>query len=59
MIEDGKHTEFGLQGIRDVMTEKASDGLEELIDELFSRSHDFTEGVGRHDDTSVLIMHHD
>lgn len=57
--EDGKHTEFGLQGIRDVMTEKASAGLEELIEELFSRSHDFTEGVGRHDDTSVLIVHHD
>ncbi len=57
--EDGKHQEFGLTGITGVLSESTGRPLEELVSALFHASHEFTAGVGRHDDTSVLIVQRD
>lgn len=55
--ENKKHVEFGIKGIFNILKETANDSLEPTIDSLFNASHEFTQGVGRHDDTSTLIVH--
>ncbi|MBL4885051.1 MAG: SpoIIE family protein phosphatase [Planctomycetaceae bacterium] len=55
--EGQKHVEFGTKGIIDILKETANDSPASTVDSLFSASHAFTKGVGRHDDTSMLIVH--
>ena len=53
----GVHHEFGLTGIRDVLKQTATATPEETVAALFHESHTFTADLGRHDDTSVLLVH--
>ena len=55
--EDGTHIEFGIDGIFEILEKTADNSLEQTIQALFNASHKFTRGVGRHDDTSMLIVH--
>ena len=51
-----EHREFGLKGVIDTLKRCQSRTLEETLDALFEDSFNFTEGSGRHDDTSVLLL---
>ena len=48
--------EFGIPGIMQSLKASRSDNLELALDNLFRDSNAFTEGSGRHDDTSVVLL---
>jgi sigma-B regulation protein RsbU (phosphoserine phosphatase) len=50
------HREFGLEGIKIALQESRDMPINEALAFLFSESHAFTKGLGRHDDTSVVLM---
>lgn len=52
----GEHAEFGMDGLRGSMRDSRGKTVEECLDKLFLDSYAFTEGSGRHDDTSVMIL---
>ena len=53
------HCEFGLQGVFSTMYQSAELGPKETLESLFDASHAFTEGSGRHDDTSIVVLSRD
>lgn len=52
--DDENH--FGMEGIIRTMRESAELPLDEALARLFDASHEFTQGSGRKDDTSVLLL---
>ncbi len=54
--EGDDENQFGLDGIVRTLAETAELPLEEALARLFDLSNKFTEGSGRQDDTSVLIV---
>ena len=52
------HSEFGIKGIIKALQDSHDMPLAEALAYLFSESHAFTKGLGRHDDTSVVLMEH-
>ncbi|WP_166821719.1 PP2C family protein-serine/threonine phosphatase [Thalassoroseus pseudoceratinae] len=50
------HGQFGQAGIMRTVKECRDKPLDETLDVLFNASNAFTEGAGRHDDTSVLLI---
>lgn len=50
------HVEFGMDGLKNTMWAKADRPVAECLESLFADSYAFTQGAGRHDDTSVLIL---
>ena len=52
----GEHNQFGVDGIKTTLRECIETPIEETLAELFDRSSEFTQGAGRHDDTSVLLL---
>lgn len=55
----GTHNEFGMHGLEQTMRRNADQPLQACLEALFRDSFAFTEGAGRHDDTSVLILESD
>jgi len=53
------HREFGEKGLRRTLSETCGDDLRQTMQALFDASHAFTDGHGRHDDTSVLLLQRD
>ncbi|QDU38829.1 Phosphoserine phosphatase RsbU [Maioricimonas rarisocia] len=53
------HREFGEKGLRRTLKESAQADLRQTMRALFDASHAFTDGQGRHDDTSVLLLERD
>lgn len=51
-----KHQQFGLQGISDTLKATGHLPLEETMLELFAASNRCTQGAGRMDDTSVVLI---
>ncbi|MBI1901026.1 MAG: fused response regulator/phosphatase [Planctomycetia bacterium] len=51
-----RHEQFGEAGIIRTLKECRDAPLAATIDRLFADSHSFTAGVGRHDDTSVVLI---
>ncbi len=47
---------FGMEGIVRAMQESQKMNVDDALDHLFHSSNQFTEGEGRHDDTSVLLL---
>jgi hypothetical protein len=47
---------FGVDGICRTLRACRDRSLEDTMEALFHESRDFTEGEGRHDDTSVVLM---
>ncbi|MGL4551705.1 MAG: SpoIIE family protein phosphatase [Gemmataceae bacterium] len=47
---------WGLDGIKNGLMHTRSGTLEDVLEHLFGASQAFTGGVGRHDDTSVLLL---
>lgn len=56
MAAGSEHQQFGISGMQRVLNDCRNVTLQQTLDALFRESHDFTEGQGRHDDTSVLIL---
>lgn len=52
----GSHAEFGIEGITRTLHEMAAEPIAATLIKLFDDSHAFTQGQGRHDDTSVLLL---
>lgn len=50
------HEEFGMKGLEKTMRDTAEKPVQECLERLFSDSFAFTQGSGRHDDTSCLIL---
>lgn len=48
--------EFGIPGIMQSLQASRSDNLEVALENLFHDSNAFTDGSGRHDDTSVVLL---
>lgn len=53
---DSRHIEFGVDGLTRTLTEGVSDQIDDCLQRLFDASESFTDGNGRHDDTSVLLI---
>ena len=51
-----QHVEFGMDGLINSMRAARNRPVDECLQSLFTDSFNFTEGAGRHDDTSVLIV---
>lgn len=52
-------TLFGVEGICETLRKCCHCTIEETMDALFNDSRDFTQGDGRHDDTSVVLVERD
>ena len=50
------HHQFGFEGIMNTMRCNTEKSIDELLQALFDDSNAFTEGSGRHDDTSVVLL---
>jgi phosphoserine phosphatase RsbU/P len=50
------HRLFGIEGISDTLKECRKENVNETLDCLFQTSRKFTQGAGRHDDTSVVLV---
>jgi len=51
-----QHVQFGFDGIINTLRKSAELPLEETMQALFDDSNAFTQGSGRHDDTSVVLL---
>ena len=51
-----KTSEFGIEGIIRTLYAKQQSSLDASIQSLFDNSEAYTEGSGRHDDTSVVLL---
>jgi hypothetical protein len=52
------HVEFGVNGIKETMIQNGKIDVSAALDALFIASNEFTQGSGRHDDTSALMLEH-
>ncbi|SFI09223.1 PP2C family protein-serine/threonine phosphatase [Planctomicrobium piriforme] len=50
------HSEFGMTGLVNTLRKNRTNPVAKCMQSLFDDSHAFTQGQGRHDDTSVLIV---
>lgn len=53
------HEEFGMNGVQQCLRAGAGHSLQETLERLFADSEAFTQGEGRHDDTSVMLLQRD
>jgi serine phosphatase RsbU (regulator of sigma subunit) len=53
---DEPHTQFGVNGIMQSITNTINQPLDEALQTLFDDSNAFTQGSGRHDDTSCVFL---
>lgn len=54
--ETATHIEFGISGIMKTMKRSGDKNLEDSMQALFDDSNAFTQGIGRHDDTSIVLI---
>ena len=57
--KSGGHNQFGIDGIKCSMVRTFDQPLRDVLDALFDDSAAFTQGAGRHDDTSVVLLQRD
>jgi serine phosphatase RsbU (regulator of sigma subunit) len=48
--------QYGIEGIEESLTNSIGKPLTDAMQALFDDSHEFTNGSGRHDDTSVVLL---
>lgn len=54
--DDDAARQFGVEGVRKTMLRTGGLPVADTLQALLNASHDFTEGTGRHDDTSALLL---
>ena len=47
---------FGEEGVMETLTRNRNESVETAMQSLLDDSHAFTQGIGRHDDTSALLL---
>lgn len=52
----GRHHQFGMNGIKETLKRTCKEPLNVALQALFDDSNAFTEGAGRHDDTSIVML---
>jgi serine phosphatase RsbU (regulator of sigma subunit) len=52
------HKLFGMEGIAATLKANRQRAVADALDQLFQASRAFTDGAGRHDDTSVVLVEH-
>jgi serine phosphatase RsbU (regulator of sigma subunit) len=52
------HKLFGNDGVIQTMRDNKEKPVAEMLEQLFATSRAFTQGAGRHDDTSVVLVEH-
>lgn len=55
----GRHRQFGIDGIIKTLKENRQVSPEQSLQALFDESNAFTNGSGRHDDTSAVVLDRD
>lgn len=55
-VELGEHREYGLPGVSDTLRRLKNQPVDSTLNALFEDSHAFTQGHGRHDDTTIVII---
>jgi serine phosphatase RsbU (regulator of sigma subunit) len=58
-IDGSARDAFGVRGITETLRACVDRPLDEVMEQLFRASHEFTHGGGRHDDTSVVLVERD
>jgi serine phosphatase RsbU (regulator of sigma subunit) len=53
---DGKHVAYGLEGIKRTLRQCADRTVDETVEALFVASNEVTQGEGRLDDTTVVLL---
>ncbi len=53
---EGHHREYGMQGLSETLSRTRSQSAAEALQALFDDSSTITQGAGRHDDSSVVIV---
>lgn len=53
---EGRHVEFGIDGVTRTLAHHRAANVEASMQAIFDDSHDITNGAGRHDDTSVVLI---
>jgi serine phosphatase RsbU (regulator of sigma subunit) len=48
--------EFGLERVQQVLEKSAKLPLQQALESLFTSSDEYTQGAGRHDDTSIMLI---
>ena len=51
-----RHDQFGVDGIKETLRQSKDLTLEKTLQKLFDDSNAYTQGAGRHDDTSVVLL---
>jgi hypothetical protein len=51
-----RHRQFGMAGIVRTLQEGRDQALPEVLESLFAASHAATNGAGRMDDTSIMLL---
>ncbi len=54
--EGQQEKQFGIPGVARTMQRMASGSVEDTLESLLVDSNEFTEGAGRHDDTSAVLL---
>jgi len=55
-MSEGDHQEFGEEGLKGALADAGPLTLDAALQHLFDATLAFTEGEGRHDDTSVVLL---
>ena len=55
-VDEGDHREFGLPGVEQTLRNYKDQPLDLALEALFANSHSFTDGRGRHDDTTIVLI---
>lgn len=53
---DGQHAEFGIDGVTRTLSQHRSSNVDVSLRAIFDDSQAITNGAGRHDDTSVVLI---
>ena len=53
---DDRSTLFGVEGISATLRRCQQEPVHDALEALFADSHNFTQGAGRHDDTSAMLL---
>jgi serine phosphatase RsbU (regulator of sigma subunit) len=54
--DNERHRQFGITGIVSTLQATRHQPLEEVLEALFAGSHAATNGAGRMDDTSIMLL---
>lgn len=55
-VEHGEHREYGVPGVSRTLRQVKNESIDSALNALFRDSNAFTQGHGRHDDTTIVMI---